>query len=152
MRQVYRHYDPRVEQAPEPYASCPYCRASLIMAERGQKLRPSCPACGFVHFQNPAPTVSILIVDGDRVLLGKRLGHPGQGTWAIPSGYVEYEDDFLSAAVREAREETGLDRETAMKVAAGFGAVWGGRLRPAVPYPVRLSSSVRAAKRKTRLP
>jgi ADP-ribose pyrophosphatase YjhB (NUDIX family) len=43
------------------------------------------------------------------VLLGRRGGHPGRGTWALPSGYVEYEDDFLATAVRESKEETGLD-------------------------------------------
>jgi len=55
--------------------------------------------------------VSILVVQEDRALLGKRTGSPGAGTWALPSGYVEYGDDFISAAVREAKEETGLDIE-----------------------------------------
>jgi 8-oxo-dGTP diphosphatase len=45
------------------------------------------------------------------VLLGKRGREPGKGTWSLPSGYVEYEDDFLTTAIREAREETGLDVE-----------------------------------------
>ena len=53
----------------------------------------------------------MLIVEGDQVLLGKRGGDPGQGTWSLPSGYIEYEDDFLTTAIREAKEETGLDVE-----------------------------------------
>lgn len=60
---------------------------------------------------NPAPAISVLIVDGERVLLGKRGAPPGKDKWAIPSGYVEYEDDFLTTAIREAKEETGLDVE-----------------------------------------
>jgi ADP-ribose pyrophosphatase YjhB (NUDIX family) len=51
------------------------------------------------------------VVDGDRVLLGKRGGHPGKGTWSLPSGYIDYEEDFLTAAIRETKEETGLDVE-----------------------------------------
>jgi len=43
--------------------------------------------------------------------LGKRGGHPGKGTWSLPSGYIEYEDDFLTTAIREMKEETGLDVE-----------------------------------------
>jgi 8-oxo-dGTP diphosphatase len=78
---------------------------------RGGKKRPACPACGFVYFQNPSPTVSILIQQGGRFLLGRRMGEPCQGKWALPSGYIEYEDDFIAAAVREAKEETGLDVE-----------------------------------------
>jgi len=51
----------------------------------------------------------VLVVDGDRVLLGKRGGEPGKGTWSLPSGYIEYDDDFIHTAVREAKEETGLE-------------------------------------------
>jgi 8-oxo-dGTP diphosphatase len=50
-------------------------------------------------------------INGDRVLLGKRGRHPRQGTWSLPSGYVDYEEDFLTAALRETKEETGLDVE-----------------------------------------
>lgn len=45
------------------------------------------------------------------MLLGKRGGEPGKGTWSLPSGYIEYEDDFVTTAIREAKEETGLDVE-----------------------------------------
>jgi ADP-ribose pyrophosphatase YjhB (NUDIX family) len=50
-------------------------------------------------------------VRDSHVLLGKRAGEPGKGLWATPSGYIEYEDDFLCTAVLEAKEETGLDVE-----------------------------------------
>jgi ADP-ribose pyrophosphatase YjhB (NUDIX family) len=53
----------------------------------------------------------VLIVDGDVILLGKRSGEPGRGMWALPSGYIEFDDDFLSTGIKEAREETGLDVE-----------------------------------------
>jgi 8-oxo-dGTP diphosphatase len=53
----------------------------------------------------------VLVVDGDQVLLGKRGGSPGKGTWSFPSGYVEYEENFLATAIRETKEETGLDVE-----------------------------------------
>lgn len=48
-------------------------------------------------------------MDGEQVLLGQRRGEPGKATWALPSGYVEYEEDFLTTAIREAKEETGLE-------------------------------------------
>jgi 8-oxo-dGTP diphosphatase len=43
--------------------------------------------------------------DGDE----EEVGEPGKGKWAMPSGYIEQDEDFLTAAVREAKEETGLD-------------------------------------------
>jgi 8-oxo-dGTP diphosphatase len=110
VKQVFEHY-PRQGQSAGEFKFCPFCGTPLQIADSGHKLRPTCSSCGFVQHRNPAPTVSILLVDGGRVLLGKRGGHPGKGTWSLPSGYVEYEDDFLTTAIREAKEETGLDVE-----------------------------------------
>jgi len=107
-RQVFSHYD-RTVPAGGAFAYCPLCRAELAPAESGGRLRPRCPACGFVQYRNPAPAVSILISDGEQVVLGKRRGEPGQGWWALPSGYVEYDEDYVTTAVREAKEETGLE-------------------------------------------
>ena len=33
------------------------------------------------------------------------------GQWCLPGGFIEYEEDFLSAAIREVKEETGLNVE-----------------------------------------
>jgi 8-oxo-dGTP diphosphatase len=107
-KQVFSHYERGGPSAGE-FRYCPSCGASLALAERGGRQRPVCPACGFVQYQNPAPAVSILIVEDGRIVLGRRLGEPGRGTWALPSGYVEFDEDFGSTAVREALEETGLD-------------------------------------------
>jgi 8-oxo-dGTP diphosphatase len=110
IKQVFAHY-PRDEPEVGGFSYCPTCGTHLTWAERDHKLRPTCPGCGFVQYRNPAPTVSILVMEGDQVLLGRRGGPPGRGTWSLPSGYVEYEDDFLTAALREVKEETGLDVE-----------------------------------------
>ena len=45
------------------------------------------------------------------VLLGKRKGAYGEGKWGLPQGYIEFDESFLSAAIREVKEETGLDVE-----------------------------------------
>jgi 8-oxo-dGTP diphosphatase len=44
----------------------------------------------------------------DRVLLVKRAQPPIQGQWSIPGGVLEIGELIREAAVREAREETGL--------------------------------------------
>ena len=52
-----------------------------------------------------------MIEEQGQVLLGKRSGSYGAGEWGLPMGFIEFEEDFLSAATREVKEETGLDIE-----------------------------------------
>jgi ADP-ribose pyrophosphatase YjhB (NUDIX family) len=109
LHQTY-HYDLPGRLPPvDAFRSCPLCKTDLQPAEIGDRIRQTCPACGYIHFINPFPTVSVTILKDGQVLLGKRRGEPGQGKWAMPSGYIEQDEDFLTAAVREAKEETGLD-------------------------------------------
>ena len=111
IKQVFATYDQQENQAVDGFKYCPFCRTTLVLEESGHKLRPTCPSCGFIQFKNPSPAVGVLVVEGNKVLLGKRSGAPGGGKWALPSGYIEYEDDFLTTAIREMKEETGLDVE-----------------------------------------
>jgi 8-oxo-dGTP diphosphatase len=110
VKQVFEYYR-RSGQPAGVFKFCPFCGTPLQTAQDGQESRPTCPNCGFIQYRNPAPTVSILVTDGEQVLLGKRGGHPGKGTWSLPSGYVDRDEDFLSAAIRETKEETGLEVE-----------------------------------------
>ena len=61
-------------------------------------------------YKNPYPTVDILIeVEPETVVLIERL-NPPHG-WAIPGGFVDWEETLETAAIREAKEETDLDVE-----------------------------------------
>jgi len=56
----------------------------------------------------PLVGVGAIIIEGDRVLLVKRAHPPLQAQWSIPGGVLEVGELVHEAAVREAREETGL--------------------------------------------
>jgi len=68
-----------------------------------------CPSCGHVseRYKNPYPTADIIVDIGGKVVLIER-NNPPSG-WAIPGGFIDYGESAEHAAVREIREETGLE-------------------------------------------
>lgn len=69
-----------------------------------------CTRCGFVFYLDPKVAVGTLIRDESKqVALVRRAIEPGYGKWTFPGGYVDRGEPVRIAAVREAREEVGLD-------------------------------------------
>jgi len=64
-------------------------------------------------YKNPAPTTNVIIFDktGNKICLLKRNIEPHLGKLALPGGYVDYGEMIEQAAIREVKEETGLDIE-----------------------------------------
>ena len=58
--------------------------------------------------EHPLVGVGAIIIENGCVLLVKRAHPPIQGQWSIPGGVLEVGEFVREAAVREAREETGL--------------------------------------------
>lgn len=89
---------------------CSRCGHEYKYREESGRLRPVCPSCGFIYYKNPSPGVSVVIVENERVLLCKRApGNFQSGKWCLPCGFIEFDEDYLTAARRETKEETGLD-------------------------------------------
>ncbi len=67
------------------------------------------------ELQNGKPEVkvgvSVLVYNGDRILLEKRQNTHGAGTWGPPSGHIDFGEDPKHAAAREVLEETGVTIE-----------------------------------------
>jgi mutator protein MutT len=55
------------------------------------------------------PAVSVAVVRDGRVLLVRRARPPSQGLYAFPGGKVEAGETLEQAALRELKEETGLE-------------------------------------------
>lgn len=54
---------------------------------------------------------AVIVIQGDRVLLGVRGKEPNRGKWVLPGGKIKPFESIEEAARREIREETGLDIE-----------------------------------------
>lgn len=71
-----------------------------------------CPHCGkaWSRWRNPTPTTDVVIYEPGRgVVIISRL-NPPHG-FALPGGFIDEGEQAEAAAVREMREETGLDVE-----------------------------------------
>jgi len=96
------------------YRYCPRCATALELrrSDGPDPDRPACPGCGFVHYDNPAPTVQAWIErDDGKFLALRRAGEPLRGRWNMPGGFVESGEGGPEAIAREVREETGLEIE-----------------------------------------
>ena len=90
---------------------CPLCGLGLAEAWIEGRARMRCSGCEFVLFQNPASAAAGVVLDGPRVLLVRRGIEPYRGTWTVPAGYQELDEDPRCTALREVREETGIEAE-----------------------------------------
>ena len=59
----------------------------------------------------PLVGVGVVIIRGDRVVMCRRAKPPRKGCWSLPGGGQELGETVRQTAIREAREETGLDIE-----------------------------------------
>lgn len=94
------------------YRFCPKCGGPLEprTVKAGEPPRPVCARCGFVFYLDPKVAVGTIISGGDgRLVLVRRAIEPGYGRWVFPGGYVDRGEVITAAAMREAREECGLE-------------------------------------------
>lgn len=88
---------------------CHRCGNSLSKTIIDGKERPHCHPCSITIFSDPKVVAAVLVEMDDRLVMIRRANEPGQGLWSFPSGYVDRGEPVETAAIREVREETGLN-------------------------------------------
>jgi 8-oxo-dGTP diphosphatase len=94
------------------YRFCPTCAGELEnrQLKPGDPERLVCRRCGQVLYLDPKVAVGTIIrAEDDRIVLVRRAIEPGYGLWVFPGGYVDRGEEITLAALREAKEEAGLD-------------------------------------------
>lgn len=90
---------------------CPRCGHALEDREAFGRTRRFCPACERIVFRDHKVAAGVIVEQGAKVLLTRRRMQPRQGRWTFPAGFVDFDEHPADAAVRECREETGLEVE-----------------------------------------
>lgn len=90
---------------------CQMCGRDLIerVVEAEGRSRYQCEGCGFTHYMNPRVVAAVIIEHRGRVLLQQRAVGPAVGGWTFPGGFLEVGETPAEGALREAKEEVGLD-------------------------------------------
>lgn len=91
------------------YRFCPRCGSELLSTELDGRERRVCPQADFVQYRNPVPAVGAFVRKESRLLMVLRKYPPRAGLWTLPAGFMEYDEAPEETAVREVKEETGLD-------------------------------------------
>jgi ADP-ribose pyrophosphatase YjhB (NUDIX family) len=101
-----------VDNDSQGYRFCPQCGGALErrVLKATEPERPVCTQCGFIFYLDPKIAVGTVIkAASGRLVLVRRAIEPGYGKWVFPGGYVDRGELLTVAAIREAREECGLD-------------------------------------------
>lgn len=86
---------------------CSVCGARTGQAKGGHVRR--CPECGAEHFPRTDPVAIMLILDGDRCLLGQSAGRLARtGMYSALAGFIDQGEAIEEAVRREVMEEAGI--------------------------------------------
>ena len=88
---------------------CHWCGTILTVKKLNETDKHYCNTCDRFIFEDPKLAVVVLVSNGSKLLLVKRAIEPALGKWSFPSGYVDLGEAVETAAVREVKEETGVD-------------------------------------------
>jgi len=101
--------EPRPHSTRRPHRFCPACGTGLVERAVEGRLLGACPACDYIAFHDPKVVAVTALLEGGGVWLLRRGIEPRLGQWALPGGYVDYEEHPRTAAARECLEEIGCE-------------------------------------------
>ncbi|WP_327282376.1 MULTISPECIES: NUDIX domain-containing protein [unclassified Streptomyces] len=106
----------------------------------------TCASCGAVTYRNPLPVgVALLPVEdeaGTGLVVITRTIEPALGGIALPGGFMDFDEDWRDAVVRELREETGIHAPATEVVLADAMSSPAGHLLLFGLLPIRPAASL----------
>lgn len=92
----------------DKFIFCPICGKKTISYINSKKW--FCKNCNFDLYNNVAAAVGVIIFDyNGNILLETRAKEPKKGYLALPGGFCDYNESAETAAIRECKEEIGIE-------------------------------------------
>ena len=89
---------------------CPKCGSKNFLINSNYSKK--CLDCSFEYFKNPIIGVAVLVYnESGKILCLQRERNPGKGLLGLPGGFVDLGESIEEAAIREVKEETGIEIE-----------------------------------------
>ncbi len=82
-------------------------RCGSVAVRKPGEMAMACPECNWLAYPRISPAVMVLVLDGEKMLLG-RSPHFKPGVFSALAGFVEPGETLEQCAVREVREEVGV--------------------------------------------
>jgi len=126
---------------------CSSCGNKNIRTFIEGNYRYNCKSCLTIHYENPKPTSTLICINNNKLLLGKRAFEPAIGQWGLIGGFMELNETLFDSATRELKEETNLNG-TALKIigtASHFNSIFGDILLIGILMEIKDWSNLEAA-------
>jgi ADP-ribose pyrophosphatase YjhB (NUDIX family) len=104
---------------------CSNCATEIVwrIPEGDDRERAVCPECQSIFYDSPRVLVTTFLYCGEKLMWTQRGIEPYKGLWAFPGGYLERGETLQQAAVRELREETGIELPAEHMIPMSLGSV-----------------------------
>jgi ADP-ribose pyrophosphatase YjhB (NUDIX family) len=121
---------------PFRYQYCPMCKTPLIRRVIFDDNIPmvTCPACNWIYTQSNVTSVVSVVTCKEGIVTILPPGLPAETPAALPAGLIEYGESPEDAAIRETREETGLESEIVRSLGWIFVRYFAGWPGPMVQF------------------
>ncbi|MES2731934.1 MAG: NUDIX domain-containing protein [Bacteroidota bacterium] len=89
------------------YQFCPICATPLTFGQKEGNGYQYCPACSFIHYNNPVPVVAAIVEHEGEIILARNKAWPSDW-FGLITGFLEKDETPEDAIIREVEEELNL--------------------------------------------
>ncbi len=100
-----------------PFRYCPKCGQQQLQLNDNKSF--VCSSCGFLYYHGTNAAAVAILEYEDKIILTRRANEPFKGSFSLPGGFVDYEENLEGALLRELKEELDLSVSSPIYLCSG---------------------------------